>query len=128
MDIIILALLLPITAATATATADNLVAAWCQEAKPPLRNKQLRGGNVHQFHGGPLRDHALRGTVYRNETTRSYLVCAVICLQEDACKSFNFCQDNRRCELNSAVYSEDKSDLQPATNCLYFDEDFHGSK
>ena len=89
---------------------------------------QMRKGRPHQFYPSPISDHVLRGKVYRTITTRSHATCAVLCLQEDVCRSFNFCQYERRCELNSAVYTKDKSDLYPSNGCLYFDEEYHRGK
>ena len=87
---------------------------------------QIRKGTQHTFYHGPIRDHALRGKVYRSATARSEVSCAVFCLQEDACKSFNYREDAEVCELNSAVYARDKSDLQPSNGWMYFDEEYHG--
>ena len=89
------------------------------------RENNMRRGNTHRFHQGPILDHVLRGTVYRNVTARAYVTCAVFCLQEDACKSFNYCKDSKLCQLNSAVYSENKTTLARCSGCLYFDEEFH---
>ena len=97
-------------------------ASSCQ---PKSRHQLMRQGHNHLFHSGPIHDHVLRGKSYRNETTRSYVTCAVFCLQDESCKSFNFCLDDRSCQLNSAVYSQDKSALQPSIGCVYFDEEFH---
>ena len=90
------------------------------------RTDQIRKGTQHTFYHGPIRDHALRGKVYRSATARSEVTCAVFCLQEDACKSFNYCEDDKVCELNSAVFTRDKSDLQPSNGWMYFDEEYHG--
>ncbi|XP_071809812.1 uncharacterized protein [Asterias amurensis] len=90
------------------------------------RTDQIRKGTQHTFYHGPIRDHALRGKVYRSATARSKVTCAVFCLQEDACKSFNYCEDAEVCELNYAVFTRDKSDLQPSNGWMYFDEEYHG--
>ena len=104
-----------------TSVTSDAMANTCQ---PTSREHQMRQGITHQFHPGPIQDHVLRGSVYRNKTTSSYVMCAVLCLQDDTCKSFNYCND-KRCELNSAMYKENKTALEPSRGCLYFDEEFH---
>ena len=104
-----------------TSVASDAMANTCQ---PTSREHQMRQGITHQFHPGPIQDHVLRGSVYRNKTTSSYVMCAVLCLQDDTCKSFNYCND-KRCELNSAMYKENKTALEPFSGCLYFDEEMH---
>ncbi|XP_038055952.1 uncharacterized protein LOC119727944 [Patiria miniata] len=93
---------------------------------PSQREHRVQGGELHRFYRGPLRDHALVGQAYRNHTARSHASCAGECLRDDACKSFNFCQDGGLCQLNLAVVSRNMSDLFPSNGCLYFDERPHG--
>ena len=92
------------------------------------REQQMRTGVNHQFHPGPIQDYVLIGKVYSNQTARAYVTCAVFCLHEDACKSFNYCKDSKLCQLNSAVYSENKTALRPSIGCIYFDEEIHEGK
>ena len=108
-----------------TSIASDVIRESCSST---MREQQMRMGVNHQFHPGPIQDHVLIGKVYRNQTARAYVTCAVFCLHEDACKSFNYCKDSKLCQLNSAVYSENKTALQPSSGCFYFDEEVHEGK
>ena len=109
-----------------TSIASDVIRESCSST---IREQQMRMGVNHQFHPGHIQDHVLIGKVYRNQTARAYVTCAVFCLQEDACKSFNYCKDRKLCQLNSAVYSENKTALQPSSGCIYFeDQDSHKGK
>ena len=123
-----MALLLYLTVVSLTVIASITMGSLGTECQQNSAVNQMRKGRPHQFYPGPIIDHVLRGKVYRTITTRTHATCAVLCLQEDACRSFNFCQHERRCELNSAVYAKDKSDLHPSNGCVYFDEEYHGGK
>ena len=95
------------------------------KSQPQSAHQKMRKGYQHQFYPGPIRDHALRGKTYRTATVQSHVLCALLCLHENACKSFNYCENDKLCELNRAVYAADKSDIQPSNGCYYFDEQVH---
>ena len=95
----------------------------CTQFQPISRIYQLRTGNSHQFQK-PIRDYLLQGSVYRTFLASSHETCAVFCLQDDGCKSFNYCQTDTLCELNAAEISEGLM-LKHEAGCLYFDEKYH---
>ena len=85
-----------------------------------LNTSQLRVVGTHQFY--PVENHIFSGAAYSNKTARSYLTCAIFCLQDGFCKSFNFCTGSKLCSLNSEAHSMDALPLKPSDGCLYFDE------
>ncbi|XP_033647898.1 uncharacterized protein LOC117307289 [Asterias rubens] len=116
----ILSLLLGVFDATVT-----IGASYVNTCNQTSHAYQLRRGNSHSFYTGPIPNHVLVGQGYRYVTTQWNVTCASYCLQDDACKSFNFCHSDKRCEFNSAVYARDKSDLYPSNGCEYYDERYH---
>ena len=92
------------------------------------RQHNLRMGNSHSFYQGIASGLSRAGHAYRNTTARSYALCSVYCLLSDECKSFNYCVDDKLCQLNSAVYSGNEDMLMESSGCLYFDEMFHEEK
>ena len=102
--------------------------AWAtfnSQCSPSFTTTKLRAREPHTFYSGPIIDHVLRGRAYRNATRHSHVTCATFCLQDVGCRSFNYCPGIKLCELNSDVFATDKSDLQPSSGCLYFDEEYH---
>ena len=90
-----------------------------------IREPDLRKGKPHSFNQGTMPGLMFTGHVYRVTSARSYVTCAVVCLLDDACKSFNYCMNGKVCQLNSAVYNLNSTTLQRADSCVYFDEGEH---
>ncbi|XP_038060851.1 microfibril-associated glycoprotein 4-like [Patiria miniata] len=68
-------------------------------------------------------NRALRGFVYANKTVRSRVICGRECSMDERCKSFNFNDCNKMCELNFATKREHPEDFNATKESVYFDED-----
>ncbi|XP_071800227.1 uncharacterized protein [Asterias amurensis] len=97
-----------------------LLSATVVASSCPSNTSQQRVVGTHQFY--PVENHILSGAAYSNKAARSYLTCAIFCLQDGFCKSFNFCTGSKLCSLNSAAHSMDALPLKPSDGCFYFDE------
>ena len=63
-------------------------------------------------------EHALKDTIYELTKATSNVVCAVHCLQDDSCSSFNYC-NGTFCQLKAANYSVNGSDIQLSVGCRH---------
>ncbi len=68
------------------------------------------------------REFALTGGANRNQTSRAVTRCASSCLQNDNCTSFKYCEDDKFCQLNSAVQPDNETALQPSGQCVYYED------
>ncbi|XP_022080370.1 uncharacterized protein LOC110973680 [Acanthaster planci] len=68
-------------------------------------------------------NHALRGFAYWQNTVRSRVVCRRECSMNARCKSFNFNDCNKLCELNLATRREQPGDFIATHRSVYFDAD-----
>ena len=91
----------------------------CQRA---TRDYQLHQGNIIAFYPSPMQDHVLKDTIYQVKKTSSDVVCAVYCLQDESCKSFNYCND-KVCQLKAYNYSVNGSAIQPSAGCRHYGDE-----
>lgn len=100
----------------------DTVNAACKSAS---REYQLHHGNKTEFFPSPIQDHVFKDTIYTMRKASSDVVCAVHCLQDDSCKSFNYCNDKKLCHLKTANYSVKGSEKQAFAGCRHYgDVDF----
>ncbi|XP_038058743.1 microfibril-associated glycoprotein 4-like [Patiria miniata] len=81
----------------------------------------------HQFHTRQLmyaaENRALQGLAYANKTLRSRVICGRECSMDERCKSFNFHDCNKICELNLATRREHPENFNATQGSVYFDAD-----
>ncbi|XP_038061066.1 microfibril-associated glycoprotein 4-like [Patiria miniata] len=65
----------------------------------------------------------LRGFVYAKKTVGSRVICARECNMKKRCKSLNFNDCNKMCELNLATRREHPEDFNATQGSVYFDAD-----
>ncbi|XP_022093381.1 uncharacterized protein LOC110980745 [Acanthaster planci] len=65
----------------------------------------------------------LQGFTYAHTTVRSRVTCERACSLDGRCKSFNFNDCNKTCELNLATRREHPRNFTAAQGRVYFDED-----
>ncbi|XP_038061705.1 microfibril-associated glycoprotein 4-like [Patiria miniata] len=73
------------------------------------------------FHAAENR--ALRDFAYTIQTVRSRVICGRECSMDERCKSFNFNDCNKMCELNLATRREHPEDFNATQGSVYFDAD-----
>ncbi|XP_038053943.1 ficolin-2-like [Patiria miniata] len=66
-------------------------------------------------------NRALLGFTYGNKTVRSRVICARECIMDERCKSFNFNDCNKMCELSLATRQEHPEDFNATQGSVYFD-------
>lgn len=98
----------------------DAVNAACQ---PASREYQMHQGTVFTFYPSLIQDHVLKDTIYQMISASSYVVCAVHCLQNDSCKSFNYCNDKKLCQLKTANFSVNGSEIQLSAGCSHYGEE-----
>ncbi|XP_038061090.1 ficolin-2-like [Patiria miniata] len=82
----------------------------------------------HQFHTRQqlmyaAENRALQGLAYATRTVRSRVICARECSMDERCKSFNFNDCSKLCELNLATRREHPEDFNATQGSVYFDAD-----
>ena len=88
----------------------------CQHAS---RDHQMHLRNMIAFYASPMEDHALKDTIYQVRKASADVVCAIHCLQDESCKSFNYCND-KVCQLKAANNSINGSDIQLSAGCRHY--------
>ncbi|XP_038066858.1 ryncolin-1-like [Patiria miniata] len=68
-------------------------------------------------------NRALRGFAHATKTVRSRVICGRECSMNERCKSFNFNDCNKMCELNLATRREHPEDFNATQGSVYFDAD-----
>ena len=96
----------------------DVVNGACQ---PATHAYQMHQGNIVAFYPSPMQDHALIDTIYQVRKASSDVVCAVHCLQDESCQSFNFC-DDKVCQLKAGNYSVGSA-IQPSSGCRHYGEE-----
>ena len=74
--------------------------------------------NVHA-----AENRALHGFAYSRASVRSRVICARDCSMDERCKSFNFNDCDKVCELNSATRRQHPEDFNITLGSVYFDKD-----
>ncbi|XP_071804860.1 uncharacterized protein [Asterias amurensis] len=92
------------------------VSGACQRA---TRDYQMHQGNIIALYPSPMQDHVLKDIIYQEQKASSDVVCAVYCLQDELCKSFNYCND-KFCQLKAYNYSVNGSAIQPSAGCRHY--------
>ncbi|XP_038060807.1 ficolin-2-like [Patiria miniata] len=75
----------------------------------------------HTFYAAENR--ALQGLAYATKTLRSRVICARECSMDERCKSLNFNDCNKMCELNLATRRDHPEDFNATQESVYFDAD-----
>ncbi|XP_038061697.1 ficolin-3-like [Patiria miniata] len=75
----------------------------------------------HVFYAAENR--ALREFAYAAKTMRSRVICGRECTMDERCKSFNFNDCSKLCELNLATRREHPEDFNATQGSVYFDAD-----
>ncbi|XP_038061089.1 microfibril-associated glycoprotein 4-like [Patiria miniata] len=65
----------------------------------------------------------LQGFAYATKTVRSRVICGRECSMDERCKSFNFNDCSKMCELNLATRREHPEDFNATQGSVYFDTD-----
>ena len=68
-------------------------------------------------------NRALEGFTYARKPVRSRVICERVCSLEARCKSFNFNDCNKMCELNLATRGEHPGNFSEIQGSVYSDED-----
>lgn len=97
----------------------DVVIKTCQ---PASREHQIRQGNILAFYPSLIQDHVLKDTIYQKRRAISDVVCAVHCLQDDSCKSFNYCNE-KLCHLKTTNYSVHGSEMQLSAGCRHYGDE-----
>ncbi|XP_038061092.1 microfibril-associated glycoprotein 4-like [Patiria miniata] len=84
--------------------------------------------NGHEFHTRQqlmyaAENRALQGSAYATKTVRSRAICGVKCGMDERCKSFNFNDCSKICELNIATRRDHPEDFNATQGSVYFDAD-----
>ncbi|XP_038061321.1 fibrinogen-like protein A [Patiria miniata] len=66
---------------------------------------------------------AMQGFGYANKTVRSRVICGRECSMDERCKSFNFNDCSKTCELNLATRREHPEDFHATPGGVYYDTD-----
>ena len=77
---------------------------WTLANKSPTRSGKLLSGHV----------------LMEYENIRIVTQCAQKCLQSTNCKSFNFLQDSRKCQLNTATHVQYPDDVTDSRHAQYY--------
>ncbi|XP_038061080.1 microfibril-associated glycoprotein 4-like [Patiria miniata] len=75
----------------------------------------------HVFYAAENR--ALQGFQLERKTVRSRVICGRECSMDERCKSFNFNDCSKLCELNLATRREHPEDFNATQGSVYFDAD-----
>ncbi|XP_038060757.1 ficolin-3-like [Patiria miniata] len=75
----------------------------------------------HTFYA--TENRALREFAFTIKTARSRVICARECSMDERCKSFNFNDCNKICELNLATRRDHPEDFSATQGSVYFDAD-----
>ncbi|XP_038061706.1 microfibril-associated glycoprotein 4-like [Patiria miniata] len=70
-------------------------------------------------------NRALKDFAYGTKLVRSRVICGRECSMDERCKSFNFNDCNKMCELNLATRREHPEDFNATQGSVYFDADEH---
>ncbi|XP_071804872.1 uncharacterized protein [Asterias amurensis] len=98
----------------------DVVNGSCQ---PASRDYQMRQGNTLAFYPSLMQDHTLKDTIYHVRKASSDVVCAVHCLQDESCKSFNYC-NGKVCQLKAANNTVTKaSAIQLTDGCRHYGDE-----
>ncbi|XP_038068729.1 ficolin-3-like [Patiria miniata] len=68
-------------------------------------------------------NRALRGFTYLNKTARSAIICGRECSMDLHCRSFNFDEGTKLCEINQATRNEHPGNFSATLGSLYYDGD-----
>ncbi|XP_038061073.1 angiopoietin-related protein 3-like [Patiria miniata] len=68
-------------------------------------------------------NRAVREFAFASQTVQSRVICGRECSMDERCKSFNFYDCNKMCELNLATRREHPKDFNATLGSVYFDED-----
>ncbi|XP_038061059.1 microfibril-associated glycoprotein 4-like [Patiria miniata] len=68
-------------------------------------------------------NQALRKVAFATKTVRSRVICGRECSMDERCKSFNFNDCSKMCELNLATRREHPEDFNATQGSVYFDAD-----
>ncbi len=79
------------------------------------------GVTEHQLHSAENR--VLQNRVYKQKNVQNHVICGRDCSMDEDCKSFNFYEYKKLCELNNATRAEHPQDFLEDQGSAYFDED-----
>ncbi|XP_071797132.1 microfibril-associated glycoprotein 4-like [Asterias amurensis] len=68
-------------------------------------------------------NRVLKNSGYKTKTTLNYVICGRDCSMDEDCKSFNFYECKKLCELNNATRAEHPQDFLEDQGSVYFDTD-----
>ena len=82
----------------------------------------LCSGLKHQFYHS-AENKVLKNYVQKQKTVANYVICGRDCSMDEDCKSFNFYDREKLCELNNATRAGHLQDFLEDQGSVYFDED-----
>ncbi|XP_038061710.1 angiopoietin-related protein 1-like [Patiria miniata] len=93
----------------------------CQGATLSVSGFETSYTEKHTFYAAENR--ALKEFGYMTKLVRSRVICGRECSMDERCKSFNFNDCNKMCELNLATRREHPEDFNATQGSVYFDAD-----
>ncbi|XP_038061703.1 microfibril-associated glycoprotein 4-like [Patiria miniata] len=99
----------------------HIITIICQGATLSVSGYENSYTGKHTFYAAENR--ALKEYGYAAKTIRSRVICGRECSMDERCKSFNFNDCNKMCELNLATRREHPEDFNATQGSVYFDAD-----
>ncbi|XP_033630372.1 angiopoietin-2-like [Asterias rubens] len=82
---------------------------------------EFQCGETEHLHSAENR--VLQNLAHKQKTVANYVICGRDCSMDEDCKSFNFKECNKLCELNNATRAEHPQDFLEDQGSVYFDAD-----
>ncbi|XP_038061698.1 microfibril-associated glycoprotein 4-like [Patiria miniata] len=99
----------------------RIIFIMCQGAALFVSGFETSYAGKHTFYASE--NCALKELAYSNKIVRSRVICGRECSMDERCKSFNFNDCNKMCELNLATRREHPEDFNATQGSVYFDTD-----
>ncbi|XP_038062100.1 ficolin-2-like [Patiria miniata] len=99
----------------------HIISTICLGATLPVSGFKTSYTGEHPFYAAE--NSALKEFAYATKTVRSRVICGRECSMDEHCKSFNFNDCNKICELNLATRREHPEDFSATQGSVYFDAD-----
>nr|XP_054765983.1 uncharacterized protein LOC129272926 [Lytechinus pictus] len=92
------------------------------EAPAKLYKVSRDYGLISKPDGSPLKGYCLKGYIALYATVKNLVECAGLCLAHDQCQSFNWQQQDGRCEINlNTTSAAGENSMEARRGCNYFE-------